>query len=309
MFARLDRRLSRAWPAPTGRDWLVESGYAAHVNPARRQSYLEVGALLDRAPVSGAHWRVFGLAGATVVLDGFDLQALGFAAPSLIADWGITRAELAPLFAASIVGMALGALFIGPLGDRWGRRNAVIAAVLLFALATLGCAFVSTTTQLLALRLLAGIGLGGALPNATAMVNETTPLAWRALLTSAVVVGVPVGGVLGGELAAQLLPLYGWRGVFIAGGLAPLALAGALALWMPESARFLLRHDRTGDAVALVNRLQRERCFAPDAAIWLQEPEAMEKASFTHLFLLVAASLGLSALAILAIRRHLPAYR
>jgi AAHS family 4-hydroxybenzoate transporter-like MFS transporter len=260
----------------------VSGTTAPAASPAH--SDFEAGALLDRAPVGSAHLRVFALAGAAIVLDGFDLQALGFAAPSLIADWGISRADLAPLFAAGIIGMAIGALLFGHLGDRWGRRRAMLVAVLLFALSTLGCAVVASTTQLLVLRLLAGIGLGGALPNAAALVSESAPLRWRALLTSVVIVGVPVGGVLGGELAAQLLPLYGWRGVFVAGGLAPVALAVAMALWLPESPRYLLRCGRSAEATALVNRLQTERRFGPGDPLWLREPEATDKASFTRLF-------------------------
>jgi AAHS family 4-hydroxybenzoate transporter-like MFS transporter len=260
----------------------VSGAGAPAVAPA--QPDFEVGALLDRAPVGSAHLRVFALAGAAIVLDGFDLQALGFAAPSLIADWGISRAELAPLFAAGIIGMAIGALLFGHLGDRWGRRRAILVAVLLFALTTLGCAFAASTQQLLALRLLAGIGLGGALPNAAALVSESAPLRWRALLTSVVIVGVPVGGVLGGELAAQLLPLYGWRGVFVAGGLAPLALAVAMALWLSESPRYLLRGGQTARAVPVINRLQSERSFQGGDPIWLREPEATGKASFKRLF-------------------------
>ncbi|MFM7785956.1 MAG: MFS transporter, partial [Gammaproteobacteria bacterium] len=128
------------------------------------------------------------------------------------------------------------------------------------------------------------IGLGGALTNATALVVETAPMRWRSLLTMATVVGVPVGGVIGGEVSARLIPAQGWESVFVIGGVVPLALAAALALWMPESARFLLRANRPGAEVAqAVNALIGEERFRPEDALWLEEPAA-RKASFKDLF-------------------------
>jgi len=244
----------------------------------------EVGALLDAAPLNAAHARVILLAALAVVMDGFDIQVLGFAAPKLVEDWGVTREALAPIFAAGIVGMAIGAIVLGPRGDAWGRRRALLASVGVFALATLGCALAQDTTQLLALRGLAGVGLGAALPNATAMMAETAPLRWRALLTSTMIVGVPIGGVLGGELAARLLPEYGWRSIFVVGGLMPLVLVAVLALWLPESARFLLRKGRAAEALEPVNRLQRARRFGTQDPIWLREADAPGSVSLARLF-------------------------
>lgn len=253
--------------------------------PGEADPAFEVGALLDAAPVTRAHIVVVALATAAVVLDGFDLQALAYAAPALIQQWGTSRAALAPIFAASIVGVGLGSLLIGPRGDVWGRKRALIASVLFFAAATFACAFATTPAQLLVLRFLAGLGLGGALPNATALVNESVPLRWRAMLTSVTVIGVPIGGVVGGEVAARLIPAWGWPSIFVVGGIAPLVLAAALALWLPESARFLLRTGRVTPALlATVNRLQRERRFGPRDPLWLREPAAAAGASLSSLF-------------------------
>ena len=245
---------------------------------------LEIGKLIDTASLGGTHWRIALLALAAIVLDGYDLQILGFAAPALMQEWGITRADLAPIFAAGMVGVAIGGLLVGPQGDVWGRKRAIILSVIFFGLTTLACAYATSPAGLLVLRLLAGIGLGGALTNATALVVETAPMRWRSLLTMATMVGVPVGGVIGGEVSARLIPAQGWESVFVVGGVVPLALAVALALWMPESARFLLRANRPGAEVArAVNALIGEERFRPEDPLWLEEPAA-RKASFKDLF-------------------------
>lgn len=242
----------------------------------------EVGALLDAAPVGRVHLRIVLLAMCAIVLDGYDLQVLGFAAPALIADWGITRADLAPIFAAGMVGVGIGGLLVGPRGDAWGRRLALMLSVGFFGVATLACAFARSGTELLVLRLLAGIGLGGALTNATALVAETVPLRWRGLLTTAMLVGVPVGGVLGGEIAARLIPAQGWASVFVVGGVVPLLLCAALAAWLPESPRFLLRHRRDAEAATVVNALLGRQALAAGEPLWLDEPR-VQQASFRDL--------------------------
>ncbi|MFM7785237.1 MAG: MFS transporter, partial [Gammaproteobacteria bacterium] len=110
---------------------------------------LEIGKLIDTAPLGGTHWRIALLALAAIVLDGYDLQILGFAAPALMQEWGITRAELAPIFAAGMVGVAIGGLLVGPQGDVWGRKRAIILSVIFFGLTTLACAYATSPTGLL----------------------------------------------------------------------------------------------------------------------------------------------------------------
>jgi AAHS family 4-hydroxybenzoate transporter-like MFS transporter len=242
----------------------------------------EVGTPLDTAALGPTHIAITLLAMAAIVLDGFDLQVLAFAAPALIGEWGITRGDLAPIFAAGMVGVAAGGLLLGPRGDVWGRKPALIGSALVFGVATLACAWAHSVPQLLVLRLLAGVGLGGALSNATALVVETAPLRWRGMLTMTTLVGVPVGGFAGGLLAAHLIPAYGWQSVFMVGGVLPLALALALWLWLPESARFLLRANRKREAIAALNRLLQGPRFGADDALWLAEPP-VRKASFRDL--------------------------
>jgi AAHS family 4-hydroxybenzoate transporter-like MFS transporter len=178
------------------------------------------------------------LAAIAVVFDGFDIQILGFAIPSIMKEWHVTRAALAPVAALGLAGMALGSILAGWCGDRFGRRVALIGCIGIFAIATLATAFCGNLTELAILRTLAGAGVGGLLPNASALVAEFAPLRRRAMAVSLTIICVPVGGMLGGMIAARVLPAYGWHRLYIIGGAAPLVFALILLAVLPESPHY-----------------------------------------------------------------------
>ncbi|MGA0100388.1 MAG: MFS transporter [Steroidobacteraceae bacterium] len=195
--------------------------------------------LLDKAPFVGLPLLVSVLTALAVVFDGFDIQAIAFVAPSLMQEWGIDRAGLAPVLAAGLIGMALGALLVGNLGDRLGRRRALIGCLVLIAVASWASAFAENATQMTGLRLLTGVGLGGVLPNATALIVEFSPRRVRNLVVAVTIVGVPIGGMVGSMAAATVIPVLGWQAVFLIGAVLPAMLAAAMWIWLPESPRFL----------------------------------------------------------------------
>ena len=192
-------------------------------------------------------WRAFALALLVLVLDGLDIQILALVAPSLVREWGVTRAALGPAMSAALVGMACGAPLGGALGDRCGRRAALLAGVAAFGVFTLATAAVHTLVQLTTLRFLVGLGLGGCLPNATALIAEFFPGKFRALAVAGGIVGVLLGGIAGALTAAWLLPDAGWRALLVAGGAVPLSLLLVLVPALPESPRFL--ESRTASPV------------------------------------------------------------
>lgn len=225
------------------------------MSEAAKPEVVDVGAAIDNGRWSTYQKVVMGLVASTIVLDGFDNQVLGFAIPAIIKEWGVTRGDFTPIVACGLVGMGLGTAFAGVIGDRIGRRPTLLASVLLFALATLGIAFTHDLTLLAVLRLLAGFGVGGALPNAAAMTAEFTPARNRAVAVTSTIVCVPLGGIFGGLLAAKLLPTLGWRSLFIVGGITPLLLLAVLMFLLPESPRFLARHaKRAGELAKLLGR-------------------------------------------------------
>lgn len=216
----------------------------------------DVGAQLDGGAWTLLQKRATLLAALAVIFDGFDNQLLGFAIPAIMADWGITREGFAPALASGLLGMALGSALGGWVGDRIGRKPAIIASVLLFSVATGSIFMANGISALIVLRLLAGMGIGGALPNATALVAEFTPLRHRPTAVIVTIVCVPLGGMLAGVVAAQVLPTLGWRALFVIGGAGGLAVTGLLWLAMPESPRYLVRRPaRWGELTRTMSRL------------------------------------------------------
>jgi AAHS family 4-hydroxybenzoate transporter-like MFS transporter len=226
------------------------------VNPAPDGRTVDVSAILDGARLRGLPGRVFVLASLALIVDGFDIAALAFIAPSLIADWNVSRAELAPVLAAALIGMSIGSLTLGRLGDRYGRRTLLVACLLLAAAATLGCATAHGPVELAAWRFVAGLGLGGSLPNASSVTAEFAPARWRSLLLGAAIVGLPLGSVIGAEISARVIPLHGWAAIFVIGAALPAALAVLIMIALPESPRFLARQPaRRGDLERLLTRV------------------------------------------------------
>ena len=200
---------------------------------------VDISELLDRNSWSTYQKFLTLLAALAVIFDGFDIQILGFAIPALIREWHVARADFGPVLAIGLAGMAAGGPLAGYCGDRFGRRTALIGCVLIFGLATIATAFVNGFTGLIILRFLTGMGTGGALPNASTLAAEFAPLRRRPAAVKLTLVCVPVGGMLGGLLAARVLPGLGWRGLYAIGGVLPLILAVVLWALLPESPRFL----------------------------------------------------------------------
>ncbi len=202
---------------------------------------IDIANLLDRGPWSTYQKLLTALIALAVIFDGFDIQILGFAIPSLMHAWHAARSEFGPVLAVGLAGMVLGGPLAGYCGDRWGRRTALIGCVTAFAIATIATAFVHGFPGLTIFRLITGMGTGGALPNVSALTAEFAPLKRRSTAVKLTLVCVPLGGMLGGLLAAWVLPRFGWRGLYAIGGTLPLFLAIILYAALPESPRFLAR--------------------------------------------------------------------
>lgn len=192
-----------------------------------------------------------GLVASTVVLDGADNQLLGITIPALMGDWAVSRGAFAPVLASGLIGMLIGGAAGGLIGDRLGRKRALLGSVAVFGVLTLAAAAANGPLALAVLRFLAGLGLGGAMPNAAALAAEFVPRNRRALAVTLTIVCVPVGGILAAALAEPLLPHVGWRGLFAAGGVVPLIVAGALTLALPESPVFIEAQARHGERASI----------------------------------------------------------
>ncbi|TAH50467.1 MAG: MFS transporter [Betaproteobacteria bacterium] len=213
---------------------------------------LDVQTFLDNNPFSGFQWRIFALCFTIVLLDGFDTAAIGYIAPSLIKEWGVTKPALAPVLSAALFGLAAGALLAGPLADRLGRKRVLTGSVLLFAVACLASGFAADLQSLTLWRFVTGLGLGAAMPNAVTLMSEYCPTKRRATLTNAMFCGFPLGAAFGGFLAAWMIPTFGWRSVLILGGVAPLVLTVLLLWLLPESIRYMVAKGQAMDKIRKV---------------------------------------------------------
>lgn len=238
---------------------------------------VDVAAVLDDGKFSRYQKLLIAGTALAIILDGVDNQLLPNAIPAMMTEWGVPRAAFANASAAGPFGMMIGGVIGGMLGDRIGRRTALLGSVMSFAVLTLLIAFVDSMTMLTAARFLAGIGLGGAMPNAAALASEYAPRAQRPVAITLTIVCVPLGGVIAGLLAAQLVPTWGWRVLFIAGGIVPILLGLALMRVLPESPRYLAsRRERWAE---LRTTLRRAGHPVDDDAVFVETATASTSAA------------------------------
>lgn len=243
----------------------------ARVTPVRA---LDVGGFIDAQPVGRFQVSILLACAAVLFVDGFDTQAIGYVAPAIARDWSLTRGALGPVFSAGLFGLMIGALVLGPVADRVGRRRIMLASTVVFGIFSLATAFAPDLNWLMALRFATGLGLGGAMPNAIALTAEYSPQRRRATMVMAMFCGFSVGAAAGGLIAAALIPAWGWQSVFIAGGAVPLALAPVLAARLPESVRFLALSGRDDAQVAsLLRRLAPAASVPADTRFVIREDE------------------------------------
>jgi AAHS family 3-hydroxyphenylpropionic acid transporter len=169
------------------------------------------------------------------VLEGFDIQAMGVAAPRLVPEFGLSPKQMGLVLSVSNIGLVIGAAFGGWLADRVGRKPVFIGAVATFGVFTLGVALASNFTMLFVLRFLAGLGFGGAMPNMMAMATELSAPGRRTQTAAAMFCGMPIGGGFSALLTQFLPPEMDWRALFVVGGVLPTLLVPALWLFMVET--------------------------------------------------------------------------
>ena len=244
---------------------------------------VDIKAWIDNRPVARYQWLIMVLCFFIVLFDGFDVAVMGFIAPSLIQEWGLSKAAFGPVMSAGMIGLAIGALTAGPYADRLGRKKVLLIAVTGFSVLSLACAFARNPYELAALRLLTGIALGAALPNTTTLLSEYLPERNRSLFITLMFTGFNMGSGLGGFLAAWLIPLHGWQSVLLAGGALPLLLLPFMWSLLPESARFLAARNAPSIQIAKVlNKLG--GTFTAVTRFTLAEPQAQQKAPLRMLF-------------------------
>jgi AAHS family 4-hydroxybenzoate transporter-like MFS transporter len=241
-------------------------------------STVDIGSILDEGEWGGYQKLLVCATALTIILDGLDNQVLGAAVPVLARDWSLPASAFRYVLTSGMVGMMIGGLVGGFAGDRMGRRVALIGSVLAFGLLTLVVALSNGVWSLGLLRFLAGLGLGGAMPNAAALSSEYVPRRHRPFAVTLTIVCIPLGGSLAGLTAGSILPRFGWPALFVVVGIVPLALAVLLFMLLPESPRYLARHrERWAELSVLLRRLGHD--LPADAAFVDPAEQGLRRAS------------------------------
>lgn len=201
---------------------------------------LDVRELINTNPLSRYQKLVIFLGFCVIALDGFDIAIMGFIAPTLKQEWGVSNHELGFVISTALIGLALGALFSGPLADWLGRKKIIINSVFFFGFWTIATAFSQNIEQMIFFRFMTGLGLGAAMPNMSTLVSEYAPERQRSFIITVIFCGFTFGAAVGGFAASWLIPQFGWHSLMALGGILPLLFAPLLIWKLPESARFLV---------------------------------------------------------------------
>lgn len=230
------------------------------------------------------HGRLAVLCGLTILFDGYDLTIYGAALPSMMKEFGISPAQAGAIGSWALVGMMLGAVVGGSVAERVGRKPMIIASVLVYSLFTAAVFWADTPTQVAALRFAAGLGIGGVMPNAVALVADYAPTRHRHVLVSSMFSGYMVGGILASLVAIVAIPAYGWRSIFLVGALPLLVVVPLLVSYLPESPSHLMRVGRTADLAATIRRANPSVEITSGVTFFRAEEERQQRASLRQLF-------------------------
>ena len=250
--------------------------------PAART--INIGEMLENSTVGPLQIRVFTLCMICLIMDGFDVQAMGYVGPAIVLDWKIDRSQLGPVFAAANFGVLIGALLLSMLADKIGRRPVLVGATLAFSVMAIATAYAQTIEQLLWLRFIAGIPMGCIIPNATALVGEFSPKRSRVTLMMCITVGFTGGALLAGTVSLWLIPRFGWRSVFMFGGFVPLVIGLLMAWGLPESLQFLAVQKKRVDQLARWLRQLDPRVVIDSATRFVTNEESRGGVPIVHLF-------------------------
>jgi AAHS family 4-hydroxybenzoate transporter-like MFS transporter len=206
---------------------------------------------LSRLTAPSARMRVAWLCALVLLLEGYDIAAVGYVVPSLVEAWRVPPASFTTTLTAGNVGLLIGSILAGLLGDRVGRKPVLVACVSAFGVFSLASAFAASPSQLTLLRFATGLGLGGGIPIAIALTADFAAEFSKARFVMLASLGIPVGFAVTGFIARALVGSFGWSSLFVAGGLAPLMMALSLVAWLPESPSFHAAGPRPARVAAL----------------------------------------------------------
>jgi AAHS family 4-hydroxybenzoate transporter-like MFS transporter len=245
---------------------------------------VDVSALIEGRKAGPGQWLLVLLCLLVVTFDGFNAQIMGYVAPALVKGWHMSRTALGPVISAGLFGLMIGALVLGTLGDRVGRKTILVLSTAAFGLFSIATSFAANPQQMLVLRFLTGLGLGGAMPVAIALVAEYAPRNMKNTMATITVCGFAIGPAIGGFVASGLVKQHGWPSLFLVGGVVPILLLPVLWLALPESSRFLIARGAPAGRVAkALGKVFPGERFAADA-VYTHDEANLRKAPVSDVF-------------------------
>lgn len=224
---------------------------------------IDVHAVIEEAPFGAYQLMIVALSALVIMLDGYDILVVSFVAPVMSKAMGVDVGAFGMVFSVGLVGLIIGALFVSPLGDLWGRKGVMLLSLLVFGAFTLVPIYDYQYSHLLVYRAITGLGLSAAIPTAVAIASEYSPQRFRGLLVNIAFSAFGIGGVIGGFAASRLVPVYGWQAAFWIGGIPALVLIFILMWLLPESAAFMAAANRNSLAIArILRRIDTRREFS-----------------------------------------------
>ena len=250
-----------------------------------KENPIDVGMAIETQSGGSFSRLILVLCCAAMVIEGYDVQVLAYAAPAIIHDWHIEQAYFGPVFGAALFGYLLGATLLSGVSDKIGRKKVIVLGNILFGLLTVASAFARNIEVLLTLRFLAGLGLGASLPSSIAIAVEYAPELHRSFRVSILFIGYTLGGALGGILTAPLIVNFGWQSAFLADGFASLTLAVLLFFMLPESARFLaVVGGKERELASIMRKLRPDLSVDASSRFTVAEHRAEPGMPVKHLF-------------------------
>lgn len=243
---------------------------------------VNVNAVVDEAKFKPFHLKIVLWCVFIVIFDGYDLAINGVALPLLMQEWNMTAVQAGMLASTALAGMMFGAMLFGMLADKIGRKNVILICVTLFSGFTFWGGFASGPTEFGILRFIAGLGIGGVLPNLVALTSEYAPQKMRSTLVTTMFSGYAVGGIMAALLGAWFTPSFGWEIMFYIAGI-PLLMLPILYLYLPESLTFLVKKQQNEKASKIVQQISPEQNVTASTQFVLNEVHAPD-ASIAALF-------------------------
>lgn len=246
-------------------------------------STVNVNAVIDQAKFTPFHWSILLWCLLIIIFDGYDLVIYGVVLPLLMQEWSLTSVQAGMLASTALCGMMFGAMLFGALADKIGRKNVILICVTFFSGFTFLGAFASNPFEFGILRFLAGLGIGGVMPNLVALTSEYAPKRIRSTLVGTMFSGYAIGGILSALIGSYLVESQGWQIMFLIAGI-PLILLPVIWKFLPESLTFLVKTGKTDQAHSIIQKISPEQSIGINTRLVLNEDNVPTGSSVKGLF-------------------------